>query len=184
MATDPAADNAPAPPTPRWPTVIGTIGVVLGVVMLVDKADDLALVPLIWSGDSRNLLLGPELSALVARTIPRVAWLFFYLLLGMALGLLLVVASLRLRRRRPTGVALCKAWAWLSLGWFAIGAVGLLWWLGRYGDEIAVATGAGRAESALSGILLVLTLLLVYPVFLLVWFSRASVKEEYLSWRE
>ena len=184
MATDPAADDAPAAPRPRWPTVIGTIGVVLGVIMFVDKADDLAVVPLIWAGDSRDLLLGPELGELVARTMPRAAWLFFYLLLGMALGLLLVVASLRLRRRRSSGVAWCKAWAWLSLGWFAIGAAGLLWWLGKYGDEMAVATGAGGAESALFGLLLVLTLLLVYPVFLLVWFSRAAVKEEYLSWRK
>ena len=166
MATDPAAEDPPARPPPRWPTVIGTIGVVLGVVMLIDKADDLALVPLIWAGDSRNLLLGPELSTLVA------------------LGLLLVIASLRLRSRRRSGVALCRAWAWLSIGWWAAGAAGLLWWLGKYGGEVAKYAEAGWERSALVGGFASLAMLLVYPVFLLVWFSRAAVKEEYLSWRK
>ncbi len=184
MANDPAASDAPALTLARWPKVVGTIGVVLGGVMFVDKADDLLLVPLMWAGDSRRWLFGPEIGELVARTMPRALWLAFYILLGMALGLLLLVGSLRLRRRIPSGVNLCRAWAWLSIVWLAAGLAVALWWLGRYGDEMARLTGPDWQMTVLSQILLVLILLLVYPVFLLVWLSRAPVKEEYLTWRE
>ncbi len=60
MTTDSAGNDAPASPPPRWPRVVGTIGAVLGAIMFVDKADDLALIPLLWAGESRSLLLGPE----------------------------------------------------------------------------------------------------------------------------
>lgn len=184
MATDPTGTDEPVQPTPRWPKVIGTIGAVLGVVMLIDKADDLALVPLLWVGDSRTLLLGPELGDFVARTMPWGAWVFFYILLGMALGLLLVIGSLRLRRRRPSGVTLCRAWAWLSIAWLAAGVAWTLWWLGKYGGEVADYAGAGWQGPALLGSLVALALLLTYPVFLLVWLARTAVKEEVLRWRE
>ncbi len=96
---------ADAPPA-RWPKVMGTVGVVLGVIMLIDKTDDLVVIPLLWAGDGWSSLLGPELGDLVARSTPLWAWLLFYILLGMALGVLLVVASLRLRSRYPSGVTL------------------------------------------------------------------------------
>ncbi len=183
MTTDPAGKDPPAPPPPPWPKVIGTIGAVLGVIMVVDKTDDLALIPLMWAEDSRRFLLGPELSEAVAGSMPRAIWPFLYLLLGGLLGLLLVVGSLRLRRRRRSGVALCRAWAWLSIAWLAIGAAGALWWLARYSDEISRHAGPGWDRGALSGALVAL-LMLAYPVFLLVWLSRAPVKAEYQSWRD
>ncbi len=184
MTTDPEARDAPAPPAPRWPTVIGTIGVVLGLIMLIDKADDLALVPLMWVGDSRRLLLGPEFGDFVARTLPWGGWIFYYIVLGMALGVLLVVGSLRLRRRRPSGVALCRAWAWLSLVWLAAGVAGALRWVGKYGGEVAELAGPGWENPALFGAVAAVALLSAYPVFLLVWLARAPVKEEIRRWRE
>ncbi len=183
MATDPAGTDAPSPPLPRWPKVIGTIGVVLGVIMFIDKADDLALIPVIWTDASRRLLLGPELGDLVGRSLPRAVWPFLYILLGGVLGLLLAIGSLRLRRHRRSGVALCRVWAWLSLAWLTVGLAAALWWFGRYGGEISRFAGPGWHNSALSGAIVAL-LVLAYPAFILVWLTRTPVKEEYLSWRE
>lgn len=176
-------DDAPAP-TPSWPKVIGTIGVVLGVIMLVDKTDDLILIPLLWAGDGWRSLLGPELGDLVASTMPLWAWLFFYILLGMALGVLLVVASLRLRNRYPSGVTLCRTWAWLAIAWVVAGLSLAIWWIATFRDQVARLAEPGWETAAVSGILAALALLLAYPVFLLVWLSRAAVKAEYLTWQE
>ncbi len=183
MATETAVNETPAPTT-RWPKVVGTLGVILGGIMFVDKADDMILIPLMWGGDSRSLLLGPEMGEIVARSMPNVVGFILYLLLGMLLGLMLIIGSLRLRRRSPSGVTLCRAWAWLSIVWLAAGMTVALWWLGDYGDEVASVAGTGWHSTAFSGTLLALAILLAYPVFLLVWLSRAPVKEEYLTWRE
>ena len=184
MTTPAEARDPPVPDRPpRWPGILGTLGAVLGVIMVVDKTDDLALIPLLWADDSRRLLLGAELGDLVEFSQPQALGLFLFILLGGVLGLLLVVGSLRLRRRRPSGVAICRAWAWLSLAWLAAGVAVALWWLGRYGDEISRLAGPGSGGGALSGALVGLVLL-AYPVFLLVWLSRAPVKEEYRRWGE
>lgn len=183
MANDPAGKDAPVQAPPRWPKVLGTIGAVLGAIMVVDKADDLALIPLMWSDDSRRLLLGPEWGEIVGLWMPRGAWLaFFYIASGGLLGLLLVIGSLRLRRRQVSGVTLCRVWAWLSIGWLGVGLAGALWWLAKYTAEISRYAGPGWDRGAFSGALVALVLL-AYPVFLLVWLSRAAVKEEILSWR-
>ena len=184
MTTESTEIEAAAAPPSRWPKVVGTIGVVLGAIMSIDKINDLAVVPLIWGEESRQFLFGLEMGELIARTVPRWTWISFYILCGMALGMLLIVASLRLRRRSPSGITLCRAWAWLSIVWLAVALTWVLWWLGRHGDEISKFAEAGwQTETALGGALAV-TLLLAYPVFLLVWLSRGAVKEDYSTWRE
>lgn len=183
MSAEPEKREPPAEPLPRWPKVLGTIGAVLGALMFVDKADDLLLVPLLGADHGWRLLLGPELGDIAARSMPRAAWLFLYILSGGLLGLLLVIGSLRLRHRQRSAIALCKAWAWLSIGWLAVGLAGSLWWLARYSAEISRYAGPGWDKGAFSGALVAL-ILLAYPVFLLVWLARAPVREEYQSWRE
>ncbi len=184
MVTDTTEKEAPASPPSRWPKVVGTIGVILGGIMFVDKVNDLIVVPLIWTGDTWSRLLGPELGEFLTRTMPRGLWLFYYNLLGLLLGLMLIIGSLRLRNRVRSGVTLCRAWAWLSIAWMAVALAGALWWFERYGGELSRYAEAGWESDVLSGGLSALALLLAFPVFLLIWLSRAPVKEEYRRWGE
>lgn len=171
-----------APPS-RWPGVVGTIGLILGAILFLDQIDDL-LIPLVWTEDDWSRMLGPETAELVVRSLPPPAWLVTSSLVGMALAALLVVGSSRLRRRRRSGVTLCRTWSWLAIAWVAIDMASALWWLQAHADEIPGLASTGWQGYAAFGIVVALVVMLAYPVFLLVWLSRPEVAAEHAGWSE
>jgi hypothetical protein len=150
--------------------------------MFLDKLDDLLLLG--WTEDDWARLLGAEIAALVVRALPPAAWRLVSALIQMALALLLFSGSLALRRHRRAGVSRCRLWAWLAIVW-SVSAMGVgLWWVSRYVGGAPDVSAVYWYGSATFGIIVALSILLAYPVFLLYWLSRDDVRDEYRSWVE
>ena len=164
----------------QWPTTIGTIGVIIGVLLVVDTVDD--LLTLQWTADDWGRIFAPGLADLLARTTPPAAWRLASGIAQAGLGVFLIVASLALRRRSRRGVSMCLAWAWLAIAWTVVVMTWGVVWIVRHGTEIPGIAGEGWGGYVVLGVLLAFVLLLAYPVFLLVWFSRPSVRAECATW--
>ncbi len=184
----PGAEIGEAPETAesgarRWPRVLGTLGIIVGALMFLDKLGDLVMLPVMWSRDWWAGLLGVEIADLVVRWMPPKIWVFGVSLIGMLLGGLLVVGGLRLRRGMRSGVELCRMWSWLAVAWLAVEMGGALWWMaGHVGEIRKLAPGADWESSVVFGILLTLIIMAAFPVFLLIWFSRPEIKAQLAGW--
>lgn len=178
--TDLETTNAVATP-PRWPGVVGVTGIVLAILMFIDKLDDL-VIPLLWSPDDWRGLLDPGEAELVVGLMPPMTWMAPASLIGMALAAVLFVGSLRLRRRLRSGVDLCRRWSWLAIAWAGIEIAVAIWWLQVNAAALSSLAGGEWQAPALVGILAALVVMLAFPVFLLVWFSRPPVRAEYATW--
>lgn len=164
----------------RWPITIGTIGVILGVVLILDNVDD--LVTLRWTAAEWQSLLGPYIADWIARTLPPTGWRLLAAVVQIGLGGLLIVASVGLRRRSRAGVARCRLWAWLAIGWTAVTIAGGTLWLLRHAAEFPSLASPGVGGYVAFGLALALVLLLAFPVFLLVWLSLPHVRAEWQGW--
>ncbi len=170
-----------APPPSRWPASVGTLGIILGILVFIDNLDDL-LLPIIWPEDQWRKLLAPEVADLVARSLPSPAWLAITSLSWMALAILLIVGSLRIRRRQLSGVGLCRRWAWLAIAMLGVEAVRSVRWFAQNLEELqrlAPGQWQGLTVFVTTTVMLVM---LSYPIFLLVWFSRPRIRQDYLAW--
>ena len=170
-------------PQPRWPQVIGTIGIVLGVLIFLDQVDDLWM-GLTWTEEDWGRIFAPEMAEFMAMALRPTGWQLASTVIQMGLGLLLVVGSLGLRRRRRSGIAVCRSWAWLAIAW-AVADIGwAVWLLSRYAGEIPSVPLVNWHTAAALGTGFALVLLLAFPIFLLVWLARPDMRAEYLSWAE
>ncbi len=167
-------------PRSRWPEVIGIIGIILSVIIFVDKLDD--LLTLTWTEDKWTRVVGADLADLIVRSLPPLGWRLASSLVHMALAVLLFAGSLALRGRRRSGVSRCRAWAVLAIGWVAVEIGWAIWWLSRYtGGIMGIAPATWQGYAAF-GIAVALVILLAFPVFLLIWLSRSHVRVEYEGW--
>lgn len=164
----------------RWPEVIGILGIILSVIIFVDKLDD--LVTLTWTEEEWKRFVGADLAVVVVSALPPVAWRLVSSLAHMALAVLLFVGSLALRRRRRVGVSRCRAWAVLAIAWVAVEIGWAIWWLSRYSGGIAGVSPATWQGYAAFGIAVALAILLAFPAFMLIWFARHEVRAEYHTW--
>lgn len=165
----------------RWPLTLGTIGIVLGAIMILDQLDDL-LFARFWTTESWRQLVSPELGDFLARSLPSGAWMVTTNLIKLALGVLLVAGALQLRRRRRLGVTLCRSWAVLAIVWLGVEVVQGLTWFSRYGGEIPGVPATGWQGTAACAVVFGLALLLAWPVVLLGWLARADVRRETAGW--
>jgi hypothetical protein len=179
---EPSTPPPASAPRPQWPRVIGTIGIILGIFIFLDQVDDLLL--LTWTEEDWRRIFAPGIADLIAQATPSVGWRLFSSVIQMGLGVLLFVGSLALRRRSRSGVFVCRLWAWLAIGWTVLTIGWAIWWLQRYAGEIPGLSEVSWQGYAAFGIVLALVLLLAYPVFLLVWFSKLDVQTEYKTWRD
>lgn len=167
----------------RWPGVLGTAGVILGGLIVLDQVDDL-LVFFWWDQSDWSRLLAPDVAALVERVSGPVGWRLFSGLAQVALGTMLVAASIRLRGRRASGVRLSLLWAWLAIA-FAVVEIGaatvLLWSASR---DAGFASAAGFEAFAALGLALALALIVAWPILLLAWLTRPAVKAEAATWSD
>ncbi len=171
----------PAAREARWPKAVGTIGIVLGVLIFLDKLDDM-LLPLMWSEEKWQELLAPNVAEFVVRTLPPPAWLVTTGLIWMALALLLIAGSTRLRQHRRSGVTLCTRWAWLAIAMLGLETVRSIWWLSRHLGELQALVPGGWEGTAVFAAVVALMVMMAYPVFLLFWFSHPPVRDDYFAW--
>jgi hypothetical protein len=162
--------------------VIGTIGIILGIIIFVDQIDD--LLTLTWTEEQWGRVFAPGIAELIVQATPPVGWQLSSALIQMGLGVLLFVGSVGLRRRSRPGVYLSRLWAWLAIGWTVLSMGWGIWWLQRHAGEISGLSQVSWQGYAAFGIVLALVLLLAYPVFLLLWFSKADVRAECETWRD
>ena len=165
---------------PQWPTVIGTIGIVLGFILLVDKVDD--VMTLRWTAQEWRRIFAPDLADLIARTMPPVAWRVFSAAAQISLAVFLIVGALALRRRTRNGVSLCRLWAWLAIIWVLVTVGRGVLWLQQHAGELPELASVSWQGYAAFGIVVAVALLLAFPVFLLVWLSQPAVRAEYGRW--
>jgi hypothetical protein len=163
--------------------VIGILGIILSVLIFVDKLDD--LVTLTWTEERWRAVFGADLADLIVRSLPPLAVRLVTSLVRTALAVLLFAGCLALRRRRRVGVSRCRTWAALAIAWVALEMGWAAWWLSQRTEEIADVAGISPAVwqgYAEFGIAVALVLLLAFPVFLLMWFAKSDVKVEYEGW--
>jgi hypothetical protein len=163
--------------------VIGTIGIVLGILIFLDQIDDI-WIGLTWTEEDWRQVFAPHIAELVTSSLRPKGWQLASIIIQMGLGLMLVAGSLGLHKRRRSGIALCLSWAWLAIAW-AVADIGRsVWLLSRYAGEIPGTSIVSGQTAAALGIGFALLLLLAFPVFLLVWLARPDVRTEYASWTE
>jgi hypothetical protein len=164
----------------RWPEVIGIIGIILSVIIFLDKLDDLAT--LTWTEEEWARFVGGPLADAIVRALPPVGWRLASSLAQIALAVFLFAGSLALRKRRRTGVSRCRTWAVIAIVWVAVEMAAAIWWLSQYpGGFMGIPPATWQGYAAF-GIAVALVVLLAFPVFLLIWFSRSEVREEYERW--
>ena len=131
----PGVSPSTNPPEAGWPRIVGTIGIVLGVLIFVDQLDDLWL-GLTWTEEDWRRFFSPEIAALMAAALRPTGWQLASTVIQMGLGILLVAGSLGLHRRRRSGVSFCRLWAWLAIAWVVIDIGWAVWLLSRYAGDI------------------------------------------------
>jgi len=99
--------NEPSSAQSKWPKVIGTLGVVLGVLMVLDTIDDV-LFQLFWNEEDLARWVGADIAQSIVVSMPPLAWRLLSAVIQIGLGVYLVAASLRLRRRQASGVEMCR----------------------------------------------------------------------------
>ena len=165
----------------RWPHVLGLVGIIIGVLMFWDALSDLIQV-FTWDEQDWARMLGAETAALIEKFAPPLGYQVASALINLELSILLFVASILLLRRRRAGVTVSRVWAWLVLPLLAIQLLLVLTWMKQ---QLA---GLLRPEWQVSeGTIVVWTvfaflLLAAYPVFLLVWLGRPSIRGDYATW--
>jgi hypothetical protein len=164
---------------PQWPMTIGTVGVVLGALLVLDNLDE--LVTLRWTATEWRQVFGPYVAEWIARTTPSVGWRLGAAVVEIGLGVLLIGGSVALRRRTRRGVARCRLWAWLAVAWILVAVGRGTVWLLLHARELPAAADDWRGYAVL-GLGLAIVLLLAFPVFLLVWLSQPAVRKEVDTW--
>ncbi len=175
----------PAEPHPtvvsvrRWPRVIGTIGIVLGVLACLDQLDD--LVTMTWTAGDWQRIRSPGITQIIIQEMPSVGWRMLAVAVELGLGILLIVGSLAVRRRQLFGVFVCRVWAILAIAWTVLAIGWAISWVEQLRPSLQAAS-PGPWESLGFVLPLIFLLMLAYPVFLLVWFANPRVHREYDTW--
>ena len=168
---------------PRWPKGLGAFGILVAVLMFFDHLGDLG--PLSWSRQDwirhvPELAERPELVDLVMQAM-NPAWIVPVSLLGMALAGLLLAGSVNLRQQRHRGVVQCRVWSWLAIAFMVFEGGRRLFWLTGHFEEVWAIESSGNPWWEYIVVAVVLALL-AYPVFLLVYLSRPSIRNQYAGW--
>jgi len=163
---------------PVWPTTIGVIGMVFGAgaILLTLGGTAISLVML----KAANAPPAPQFSD---RWMP---WSLASLFVTCAVAILILIAGIGIAKRRPWGPRAAKVWAVVKIIFVVASTV--------YGYQMQKATVEAMQQSSPAspvpdpqmllgfGMCVGLVWGWALPVFLLIWFGRASVKEEISKW--
>ncbi len=185
-AKTPPSEVGELPPDPsRWPTVIGVSSIILASLGLAGGCCGMAS-PFISSFFLDMAADGGQMSAEQIQHMrasqPPALWVIPASLIGLALSTLLLLAAIGILRRRSSGATLCKVWAWINIPWAAISMIASVYIQMRVPQD-SQQMGAGFQYVFLAfGICFTLLFGLGFPLFLLLWFSRATIKQEVDAW--
>jgi hypothetical protein len=183
--TSPPSEMGDAPPRlSGWPTGIGVLGIIVASLGIVGGCCGV-LSPFTtqWFIDSMGANMPEEqVKAMKASQAPA-TYVIPASLLGTAFAVLLLVGSIKLIRRRASGVRLCQIWAWISIPWSVITFLVTAYFQMQVPDDpnmgpVGKYIGLGMAAC------FVLVLGIGIPLFMLAWFSRPSIRDEIRSWAE
>ena len=173
-------------PPAGWPTPVGVISIVLGSIGL-----------LCYGCQSLSTIATPMFTGMIPEDVrpPTPSTGLFVTQIvqlcgGFLLSCWLLTAGIGLTRRREWAPRGCVAWAWVKLLFSLAGAAISVLFIGesvqQINDQMAKQPNGApfqMTETILVVIIAALTLLvLVWPAFLLVWFARASVRQEVAQW--
>ncbi len=167
----------------KWPTVIGTLRVVLGILMVFDTLDDL-LFQLFTNEEDWAQWVGGDIARSISVSMPPLVWAILSAVIQTGLGGYLIAGSLRLRRRKASSVEICRTWAKATVLWVLVSMGLALWWVARIAGDFPGATQAEVESAALVGVALASLLLLAYPLFLLYWCSKDAIQSETAAWAQ
>lgn len=188
--TPPITPQAIAPRPSRWPGVIGTIALVLGILATLGGCIGLVMVP----------FMEAIMEAVPNQQNPGLAgmsewkqWTIPGSLAGMTLGVLLVVGGTGLMRRRGWGRRVCLGWAVLKMA--------LVIFMATIQYQIAIVQAEAISNDpnmqslpapfatifqsfGIIGVIITVIWGWALPVFLLGWLSRSKIRNEVKSWSE
>lgn len=164
-----------------WPTVVGIIGVIYASLGLFGAFCGLAY-PFIlpWYVDLlRSFGTSEQEVQEVETSMPPVGWTVFASVVGLALFILLFVGAVRLLRHQASGAKLCAIWSWVIIPWTIIATViTLVIQL----NAPAPSSGPGQQIVAAIGSVIGAVVGLIFPVFMVIWFSRSTIKSQVAQW--
>jgi len=172
-----------------WPTVLAILAFAWGGYSLLSAGCMMLMSPFYqWMVDA----MGDQFGDAEREAMERMAeyWWYWivYGVLGCALSVLLIVAGLGLLRRVQQGAALAKLWAVFSLLLLFIMTplTFLLFEFPAFNTTGSSGTSnVGQTGGMIGGIIGTLfgfAISMGLPVFFLIWFSRARIKEEVKTW--
>ncbi len=167
----------------RWPGVIGMIGIILGVLIAIDQIDDL-LIHVWWTEADWARYLGPDIADLIVHASGSTVLRVLSSVAEACLGVFLVVASVRLRARRRSGVSLSRTWSWLAIVFALVETATAAVLLSEWREEMAAMSGSDVEGYVRFGIGVALAIMIAWPLFLLIWTGLDSVEIEVESWPE
>ncbi|MCH8258990.1 MAG: hypothetical protein IIC46_02165 [Planctomycetes bacterium] len=176
--------QAPPPPVRAsvWPTVVGIIGIIYASLGLFGTFCGLAFLFILLSYADWLESFGipeQEVQEMQASMSP-VSWTVLASVVGLALVILLFVGAVRLLRRQASGARLCALWSWMIIPWTIIATVITLVF-----HFNAPEPSGGRWEQIGTAIIGAIGTVigLVLPVFMVIWFSRPTIKSQVAQWR-
>ena len=183
--------SAPPPPSPApsaWPTALGTVAIVFGILGAIGSV--LGVLMVVFQDEYLGLFGGmvpEEAAAEITANAPHPALGASLQILGLLAGLLLAVAGARLVKRRQCGASLLRTWAIIKIILVVIGSV--------VGARVAMAqaqgasgAGAGAPPPGLQPVIMIMAMGMgllwgwALPVFSLVWLGRAKIRAEVAGW--
>jgi hypothetical protein len=176
----------------RWPTVIGTIGIVLASLGLFCGCMGYFGPALAQWGVDMQTQQGqtPDPYAVASVQAQRNLFMFAAIVTtaGMIVAVLQMVGSISLVRRRPSARSLMMVYAILAIVMACVGA-GFQIMLNGETERLAAEQGAQApagfgAIGLIIGLSFGIVLGLGWPVFLLIWFSRRKIRDEVEQWGE
>lgn len=162
----------------RWPTVLGVLSILISMWgIFVGGCGVLAMAGLGMGGSFSGL---PRNGVSLARIWVNSA----HVGAAFVLGVVLLIAGIALINRRRYGVRLIVIWAWTRI---SLAVVIMVLKLGTGGMTInRMPQGLSRSAQVIwtvIGIVIGLSLVTAYPVYNLIWFRRARIREEVSGWR-
>ena len=161
-----------------WPTAVGILGILFACIHFLGGGC-LMLAPLILGGTSAT---GPHADWFEASKPP----LAIILILGLGvicLSIMLFVGSIRLISRHPSGGRLTRVWSWVFIPW-VVGWMTVQFVLQPPIPPDLEALGPSRHLGGILGFIVLQTLFYGWPVFLICWFARPSVRQEVAKWAD